>query len=338
MSTLLSIRHLTTKIKIEGKIYPVLNDLSFDLEKGKTIALVGETGCGKSMTALSILRILPTPPLLPPQGEVLFKGKNLLTLSNTEMRSIRGKEIGMIFQDPSSALNPVYTIGEQLLEVCFAHGIVDEKEAYERVVETLEEVKLPNPSQRMEEYPHQFSGGMLQRVMIAMALLLYPDILIADEPTTALDVTIQAEVLDLLRKLQEKRGMAVLLITHDMGVVSEVADEVVVMYAGEKIEQAPVSDLFQSSSHPYTQALLSSRPHFSMKRGQLPTIEGNVPRLHNLPPGCLFHPRCRYAFDLCKHERVPYFSLPKNENHEVKCWLYDQDLQWKVDEENFAED
>ena len=337
MNSVLSVRHLTTKLKIESGTHKVLSDLSFDLEKGKTLALVGETGCGKSMTALSIMRILPSPPALHPEGEILYQGQNLLDLSSREMRKIRGRHIGMIFQDPSSALNPVYTIGEQLLEMCEAHLDESYELAEERVIKGLEEVQLPNPRQLMAKYPHQLSGGMLQRVMIAMALLLNPDILIADEPTTALDVTIQAQILKLLKKLQEKRGMATLLITHDMGVVAEMADEVIVMYAGEKIEQAKVEHLFSQSSHPYTQALFASRPDYTMAKGALPTIEGSVPRLGQRPTGCPFNPRCRYALNLCKQGRVPYFSLPKKEEHEVKCWLYDQDLQWKIDDESFAE-
>ena len=337
MNPVLSVRQLTTKLKLDGQVHKVLNNLSFDLEKGKTLAIVGETGCGKSMTALSIMRILPSPPALPPEGEILYNGQNLLSLSRKEMRKIRGRHIGMIFQDPSAALNPVYTIGEQLLEVCIAHLNEDHNAAEERVIKTLEEVQLPNPREIMLEYPHKLSGGMLQRVMIAMALILHPDILIADEPTTALDVTIQAQILKLLRDLQEKRGMATLLITHDMGVVAEMADDVVVMYAGEKLEQSSVQDLFNQNSHPYTQALFASRPDYSMARGALPTIEGSVPRIDNLPKGCAFHPRCKYALPLCQEGRVPYFGLPKNPEHEVKCWLYDQDLEWKIDRETFAE-
>ncbi|MFN0065429.1 MAG: ABC transporter ATP-binding protein [Chlamydiales bacterium] len=336
--SLLSVRHLTLQLKIEGKIYKVLNDLSFDLQKGETLALVGETGCGKSMTALSIMQILPTPPMLPPEGEILYRGKNLLKLPPSEMRKIRGRHIGMIFQDPSSALNPVYTIGEQLVEVGMTHLGLEYDEAEERAIYALEEVQLPGPRERIHEYPHQFSGGMLQRVMIAMALMCQPDILIADEPTTALDVTIQAQILRLLDDLQKKKGMALLLITHDMSVVSQAASEVVVMYAGEKIEHAPMRQLFLSPSHPYTQALFDSRPDYAYPKGRLPTIEGSVPQLQSLPSGCPFHPRCRYALEMCKGGRVPYFSLPNKSTHEVKCWLYDQDLQWKIDEEIFVED
>ncbi len=338
MNAVLSVRHLTTKLRIDDKVHKVLNDLSFDLYAGKTLAIVGETGCGKSMTALSIMRILPQPPALPPEGAILYNGINLLTLSKKEMRKIRGRHIGMIFQDPSSALNPVYTIGEQLMEVCISHLNEEYEQAEERVIHMLEEVQLPKPREQMTQYPHSLSGGMLQRVLIGMALILHPDILIADEPTTALDVTIQAQILRLLRDLQEKRGMATLLITHDMGVVAEMADDVVVMYAGEKLEQGRVDEIFDQSSHPYTQALFASRPDQTMVRGALPTIEGAVPRIDNLPKGCPFHPRCRYAMALCKEGRVPYFGLPKNVDHEVKCWLYDKDLEWKIDCENTIED
>ncbi|MCH9611180.1 MAG: Oligopeptide transport ATP-binding protein OppD [Chlamydiales bacterium] len=338
MSLLLSVRKLTTKLKINNKIHSVLSGISFDLHKGKTLAIVGETGCGKSMTALSIMRILPTPPALPPEGEIFYKGKDLLKLSSRQMRRVRGRHISMIFQDPSSALNPVYTIGDQLLEVCLAHLEESVEEARERVLRTLEEVQLPNPQEIMNAYPHKLSGGMLQRVMIAMAIILHPDVLIADEPTTALDVTIQAQILQLLRDLSKKRGMATLLITHDMGVVAEVADEVIVMYAGQKVEQGPVRQLFTQSAHPYTQALFASRPNYTMPKGALPTIEGSVPRITQLPTGCHFHPRCKYALPLCKKGKVPYFGLKQDEGHEVKCWLYDQDLEWKIDRETITED
>jgi len=330
MKKVLQVRHLTTQLTLEGKRYPVVDDLSFDLTQGKTLALVGESGCGKTMTARSILRILPEPPALPPQGEVIYKGNNLLTLPESRMRQIRGRSIAMIFQDPTSALNPVYSIGEQLREVVITHLKLEKEAVEEKIIQTLADVQLPHPKERMYEYPHQMSGGMLQRVMIAMALICSPEVLIADEPTTALDVTIQAQILALLRDLQEKKEMAILLITHDMGVVAEMADEVIVMYGGEQIERASVKDLFKNPAHPYTQALFAARPDaFSMKK-RLPITSGNVPKLTDLPKGCHFHPRCHYQMKLCKDGDVPLFSLPQKEGHQAKCWLYDKTLKWKL--------
>lgn len=327
--TVLKVENLTIKIKIEGKNYTVVENLFFDLKKGKTLALVGESGCGKSMTALSILRILPEPPALPPKGKVLYKGHNLLTLKENSLRQIRGRRIAMIFQDPMSTLNPVYTVGEQLKEVVETHfGLTDEA-ALSLVLKALKDVRLPNPREIIHAYPHHLSGGMLQRVMIAMALICSPDILIADEPTTALDVTIQAQILQLLKELIHKKGMAMLLITHDMGVVAEMADEVCVMYAGEKIENALVCDLFDNPAHPYTQALFASRPGQNLKKHKLSTISGFVPRITELPKGCSFHPRCKWAMEICKEGKVPNFAL-KEKGHLTKCWLYDKELAAKI--------
>lgn len=321
MDAVLKVRHLTVKLKIEGQIYSVIQDISFDLKKGQTLALVGESGCGKSLTALAILRILPEPPALPCEGEILYNGQNLLQLKNAQMQRIRGKRIAMIFQDPMSALNPVYTIGAQLLEVVFTHLPLKGQEAVGAVLKALEDVHLPNPKQIMQLYPHQLSGGMLQRVMIAMALICSPDILIADEPTTALDVTIQSQILFLLKELQDKKGMATLLITHDMNVVAQNADEVVVMYAGDHLEMGSVCDLFDHPAHPYTQALFSSRPDRHLRKKKLATIAGFVPRITDLPQGCLFHPRCKQAMEVCKEKKVPLFQL-KEKGHSTKCWLY----------------
>ncbi len=332
MIPLLKVNNLTTNLEVDNHVYKVVNDLSFELHAGRTLALVGESGCGKSMTALSLMRIVSTPPILPPVGEVLYNGVNLLTLSQAEMRKIRGEKIAMIFQDPRSALNPVLTIGDQLLEVCLIHLGCEVQQAKQHIFEALEEVHLSNPGQIFQAYPHQLSGGMLQRVMIAMALLCEPDILIADEPTTALDVTIQKQILQLLKELQKKRGMATLLITHDMGVVAEMADEVIVMYAGQKIEQAMINDLFDAPSHPYTQALFAARPDRSLKEGKLPTIQGNVPRLNQLPKGCHFHPRCTYCMEMCQSGGVPTFELP-NKTHKARCWLFDENLEWKLEDE-----
>jgi oligopeptide/dipeptide ABC transporter ATP-binding protein len=322
----LKVRHLSVKLKVEGRDYPVVEDLCFDLKKGKTLALVGESGCGKSMTALAILRILPDPPALPPEGEVIYKGQNLLTLKNAQMRQIRGRSIAMIFQDPISALNPVYPIGEQLLEVVRIHMKLEGEGARAVVLKALEDVHLSHPNTLMHLYPHQLSGGMLQRVMIAMALICSPDILIADEPTTALDVTIQSQILHLLKELQEKKGMAILLITHDMGVVAQNAEEVIVMYAGDHIERGSVYDLFDHPAHPYTQALFAARPTLHLRKTKLAAISGFVPRITHLPEGCPFHPRCRYAMELCKGGKVPNFNL-KQKGHSTKCWLYDKERE-----------
>lgn len=322
---ILQVKQLTTRLLIGDKSVSVVDGLSFDLHEGKTLALVGESGCGKSMTALSLMRILPQPPALPPTGEILYKGRNLLSISEKEMRKIRGGRLAMIFQDPTSALNPVYTIGDQLVEVAEQHLNLYGEEAFQRALTALEEVGIPSPQQRLNDYPHQLSGGMRQRVMIAMALMCEPDVLIADEPTTALDVTIQAQILDLIRKLQKDKGMAVLLITHDMGIVAEMADEVIVMYAAQGIEQAGVLDMFNQMSHPYTQGLFASRPAFQKTGESLYSIKGSVPQPTQFPSGCRFHPRCPYVMDCCLKGEVPVFSVPSKAPHRVKCWLYDSE-------------
>lgn len=332
MEPILQVRQLTTKLKLGKEIFTVVDKLSFDLHQGKTLAIVGESGSGKTMSALSITRILPIPPALPPEGEVIYKGKNLLTLPEKEMRKIRGANIAMIFQDPMSALNPVFTIGYQLLEVAEFHlGLYDE-EAVERSVEMLNVVGIPSPRERMENYPHQLSGGMKQRVMIAMALMCEPDILIADEPTTALDVTIQAQVLDLMRDLQAKMGMAILLITHDMGVVAEMAHDVVVMYATQAVESGSVGQVFRGMKHPYTEGLFQSLPNEHKPGERLHVIKGAVPPITRLPQGCHFHPRCPYVMEMCRHGEVPYFPVESPE-HLAKCWLYreggERDLRTK---------
>ncbi len=326
---ILSVRNLTTRLLVGGIPYPVVDQLSFDLHKGETLAIVGESGCGKSMTALSILRILPQPPALPSEGEVLYNGENLLTLSEKSMRHIRGAKISMIFQNPMSALNPVYTIGEQLFEVAYIHLGLSQEAATAQVLKALEDVHLPHPKDRLREYPHQLSGGMLQRVMIAMALLCEPDVLIADEPTTALDVTIQAQILALLKELQSEKGMAILLITHDMGVVAETAHRVIVMYASQKIEEGTLDAIFRRPSHPYTQGLFQSRPNRPIHQGHFPTIKGSVPSLTQLPSGCHFHPRCPYQMSICGKGKVASFPLPTPE-HNVSCWLFDPHLEAKM--------
>lgn len=318
---ILSVKNLVTPLQIGKLIYRVVDGVSFDLKLGKTLAIVGESGSGKSLTALSIMRILPEPPCLHPEGEILYRGENLLNFSEKQMRKIRGEKIAMIFQDPSTCLNPVYTIGSQLIEVAELHLDLYDEEAFERAVQSLDEVGIPDPRRRMDDYPHQLSGGMKQRVMIAMALMCEPDILIADEPTTALDVTIQAQVLDLMRELQRKKGMAILLITHDMGIVAEMADEVIVMYTSQAMEKGSVLDIFDQMAHPYTMGLFGSRPSQQTVGEKLISIEGTVPPLNDYPEGCRFHPRCPYVMEKCKKGDVPVFQVGVNENHVSKCWL-----------------
>lgn len=315
----LKVRDLTTKIVLQKKEYTVVDHLSFDLVKGKTLAIVGESGSGKSILALSLLRILPTPPFLQPKGEVLFHGANLLTLGESKMRKIRGGKMAMIFQDPQSALNPVFRIGDQLMESALIHLKVDREAAWKKAIAALNEVGIPNPKERMRAYPHELSGGMKQRVMIAIALMGEPEIVIADEPTTALDVTIQDQVLNLLLELQKKRGMALLLITHDMGVVAKMADECLVMYATQGIEKATVQNVFSHMRHPYTEGLFASRPTPETERGKLQPIKGSVPPLTDLPKGCHFNTRCPYVMPKCLHGEVPNF--PIEEEHFAKCWL-----------------
>lgn len=327
-SPILSVHNLATRIKIGQDVWTVVDHLDFQLYRGKTLALVGESGCGKSLTALSLLRILPTPPALPSTGEVIYKGTNLLTITEKEMRRIRGAKIAMIFQDPMNSLNPVFTIGNQLMEVAQLHLGLHGKDAWERCVEALGAVGIPSAEERMTHYPHQLSGGLKQRAMIAMALMCEPDILIADEPTTALDVTIQAQILELIRSLQRKNGMALLLITHDMGVVSTIADDVIVMYLAQAVEKASMENLFKHPSHPYTIGLARSRPSIETRRQKLHPIPGQVPLFRHIPSGCRFHPRCPFVMDKCLQGAVPDFPIG-NGHHMAKCWLYDETMESK---------
>jgi oligopeptide/dipeptide ABC transporter ATP-binding protein len=289
---LLELRNLSIAFNTEaGAIVPVQN-VSYSIYPGQTLAVVGESGCGKSVTALSILRLIPSPPGKVLGGQVLFHGRDLLQLSEREMQHVRGKDIAMIFQEPMTSLNPVFTVGEQIAEAVQLHQHVSTARAYEIAEEAMHDVGIADPDKRLHEYPHRLSGGMRQRVMIAMALSCQPQLLIADEPTTALDVTIQAQILELLRSLQQKRGMAVLLITHDLGVVAENADAVAVMYASKVVEYASVYDLFDSPKHPYTQGLFRSIPRLGHISERLQTIEGSVPSPRRFPTGCKFHTRC----------------------------------------------
>ncbi len=291
---LLAVRDLNVSFRTENGKVRALFDVSFSLSPGETLGLVGESGCGKTVTALSILKLLPSPPAVIEGGRILFRGRDLVPLSDEEICSVRGKEISMIFQEPMTSLNPVLTIGEQVAEVFTAHRACGKKEAAGRAVEWLRRVRMPDAARRAREYPHQMSGGMRQRAMIAMALALEPSLLIADEPTTALDVTIQAQILSLLREMREQQGMAILLITHDLGVVSEVADRVAIMYLGRIVEIAETSDLFAGPLHPYTEGLLRSLPGTRTGERRLPSIPGTVPDLDAIPPGCPFADRCPY--------------------------------------------
>jgi peptide/nickel transport system ATP-binding protein len=295
--SLLSVHELTTAFHTDAGVLRAVDSVSFDVDKGATLAVVGESGCGKSVTALSVMRLVPVPPGEIQGGRIDFSGRNLLELSEREMRAVRGDRISMIFQEPMTSLNPVYTVGSQIVEAIRIHKQSSRRQARERAVEMLQLVGIPSPAERVDAYPHQLSGGMRQRVMIAMALSCEPELLIADEPTTALDVTIQAQILDLLRRLQSELGMSILFITHDLGVVAEFAQQVVVMYAGRVVETAGVDQIFSDPLHPYTRGLLASVPPLDVSRDagkprRLPTIEGMVPDLRKLPPGCRFADRC----------------------------------------------
>lgn len=319
MRPLLEVRSLVTRFRSDRGSVTAVDGVSLTIDSGKTLGLVGESGCGKSVTSLSILRLIPSPPATI-EGEILFEGKNLLDLSPKDLRAIRGNQISMIFQEPMTSLNPVFTIGDQISEVFRTHRGMTSKESKQMAVEMLRTVKLPSPERRVDEYPHQLSGGMRQRVMIAMALACQPKLLIADEPTTALDVTIQAQILDLISKLQRDLGMSVLLITHDLGVVAEVCTDVIVMYAGKIVEMAPVEVLFSNPSHPYTQGLLRSSPRLGRRVDVLPTIPGSVPSLLDLPKGCRFQGRCPHVKEVCRNQD-PVLRNSGTSRHAVACWL-----------------
>ena len=316
---LLEVRNLKVEFRTRKQALTAIHDVSFDVFPATTLGIVGESGCGKSVTATSLLRLLPRETSRVCPGSVVrLHGKDLLEMSDREFRQIRGNKISMIFQDPMTALNPVYTIGDQLIEMLTAHRHMKRSEAFERGVEMLEKMGIPSPRQRMKEYPHQLSGGMRQRVMIAMALSCDPELLIADEPTTALDVTIQAQILELMGKLKEQFHTAIMLITHDMGVIAEMADEVMVMYAGEVVEYAPVTELFDHPRHPYTQGLLRSIPRLDQDAQELYTIEGTVPGLNEMPEGCRFAGRCPYATEHCRASAPPLREAAPGIM--VRCW------------------
>lgn len=318
MPPLLSVRDLKTHFLTEDGLIPAVDGVSFDLERGGTLGIVGESGCGKSVTSLSIMRLISNPPGRIVGGQVIFEGQDILTMRESEVRRIRGNEISMIFQEPMTSLNPVFTVGYQIMEAIRLHQNLGKRAAREKAIDMLRLVGIPAPEKRVDDYPHQMSGGMRQRVMIAMALSCHPKLLIADEPTTALDVTIQAQILDLMRKLQSDLGTAIILITHDMGVIAELVDEVVVMYAGKIVERAKVHDLFQNPLHPYTQGLLGSIPKLHAAQERLSVIDGAVPNPLHMPAGCRFHPRCKQARRICYREE-PVLAEVESQ-HGVACW------------------
>ncbi len=320
--SVLTVKNFSAGFRTENGDLRAVDGIDFELGKGETLGIVGESGCGKSVTALSIMRLLPIPAGQYYSGKIIFDGKDLLQISKEELCRIRGNRISMIFQEPMTALNPVLKIGNQLAEVLWLHRTdIDKNAVYNETLQLLKHVGIPEPEQRLGEYPHQLSGGMRQRVMIAMALACKPDILIADEPTTALDVTIQAQILDLIARLQEETGMSVIFITHDMGVIAQLCDKVMVMYAGKIVEKGSVSSIFENPAHPYTEGLLSSIPRFSMERkSRLPVIEGMVPSIQDYPAHCRFQARCPYSFDKCITGDPDFSTL--NACHTVSCFRY----------------
>jgi len=323
MSHLLEVTNLQTHFPTRAGIVKSVNDVSFYIDEGELLGLVGESGCGKSITALSIMKLIAAPGKIV-GGSVKFKGEELTTATESRMREIRGNDIAMIFQDPMTSLNPVYTVGEQIAEALRLHRKLDKKAAWASAIDAMHEVAIPDPSRRVNDYPHQLSGGMRQRVMIAMALACNPELLIADEPTTALDVTIQAQILELLDELRQTRKLAVLLITHDLGVVAEVADRVAVMYTGKIVEESKVEEIFEFPKHPYTRGLLRSVPkltaHNLEKVERLQTIEGVVPSPTQLPNGCHFAPRCEQKMEICTKHDIPLYKL--KDEVKVRCVLY----------------
>ena len=324
----LEVEGLQTYFFTRDGVVRAVEELSFHVDRGETLAIVGESGCGKSMTALSIMRLIPNPPGRIVGGSIVLDGQDLMQMSEAQMRDIRGNDISMIFQEPMTSLNPVMRIGKQISETLILHQGMSKEQALQRSIEMLKLVRIPEPERRVKEFPHQLSGGMRQRVMIAMALACNPKILIADEPTTALDVTIQAQILDLIVKLQEDLDTGVILITHDLGVVAETADRVIVMYAGRKVEEADVNTLFANPRHPYTRGLLASVPRLAIVAGdeeveeRLEEIPGIVPALHSLPDGCAFAPRCPAATDACRQAR-PEFE-EKQSGHWAACFRSDE--------------
>src|SRR5688572_10384781 len=319
---LLSVENLRTYFYTDAGVARAVDGVSFHIEPGETVGLVGESGCGKSVTALSILRLIGSPGRIEPDSKMLFEGRDLMRLSDEEMRRVRGNRIAMIFQEPMTALNPVFTVGDQIAEVARVDDRASKKAAWQRAVEMLELVGIQAPAERARDYPHQLSGGMRQRVVIAMALVMKPALVIADEPTTALDVTIQAQILELLADLQNKFGTSILLITHDMGVVAETVSRVIVMYGGEIVEAAPVDRIFANPHHPYTEGLLGAMPQVGQERERLQTIPGTVPPPTNWPTGCRFHDRCKYSWEKTERTHPPLFEIEAG--HFSRCFLAEE--------------
>jgi len=319
MDPLLKVEHLTTVFDLPSGSVPAVNDVSFEIRQGETLGVVGESGSGKSVTAFSIMRLVQSPGRIA-SGAIFFKGRDLLGLAEADMRAVRGAEISLIFQEPMTALNPVFTIGDQIRETLLVHGRATRRDAGKRAVELLDAVRMPDAARRVSDYPHQLSGGQRQRVLIAMALACRPALVIADEPTTALDVTIQAQILDLLREMKSAFDLSLLLITHDLGVIAETADRVAVMYAGRIVEQGDVRDIFRDPKHPYTRGLLASMPG-GAPGTRLRAIEGTVPPLGALPPGCAFNPRCPDRFEPCTV--APPDDYATGPGHTAKCYLHD---------------
>jgi oligopeptide/dipeptide ABC transporter ATP-binding protein len=322
----LKVEDLVTKFKTANGIHAAIRGVSFNVKEGETVCIVGESGSGKSITAFSILGLLPDNGVID-SGNIYLNDKNITNLSNEKMRKVRGNEISMIFQEPMSALNPVFTIGYQLREPLIIHQNLSKKEAHKKGIELLKQVGLPLPEKRMHQYPHELSGGMMQRVMISIALACNPKVLIADEPTTALDVTIQEQILELINDLKRKFNTSVVMITHDMGVVAEVADHVIVMYAGKAVEEGSVEEIFNEPKHPYTKALLEAVPDIDNRDQMITSIPGNAPKISDDVPGCRFHPRCKYVMDKCKKLDPKSFQL--EENHIVHCWLQEEEKNEK---------
>jgi len=317
MTALLEVRDLRTTFATDDGDFAAVDGVSFSVDEGRTLGLVGESGCGKSVTSLSIMGLVPQPPARV-EGEVLFDGCDLLRMPAAGLRELRGNRLSMIFQEPMTSLNPAFTIGEQINEAILRHRRTSRAEARALTIAMLERVRIPSPAQRYDDYPHRLSGGMRQRVMIAMALALSPRLLIADEPTTALDVTIQAQILELMRMLREEMDTAIILITHDLGVIAEVADDVAVMYAGRIVERAPVHALFAEPQHPYTIGLLGSIPQLHLAQARLAAIEGQVPTAMSPVQGCRFHPRCPFAVDRCREASPPLADVAPD--HAAACW------------------
>ena len=320
MDKVLEIKGLKTYFVTDGATIPAVDGVDLSVERGKTLGIVGESGCGKSVTSLSAMRLVKCPPGKIVDGEIILDGKDLLKLSDKEMRSVRGKEISMIFQEPMTSLNPCYTIGNQLVEVLRTHSDISKKEARQKALAMLNEVSISRPEEIMKSYPYELSGGMRQRVMIAMAMLCNPKVLIADEPTTALDVTIQIQILLLMKRMQKETNTAIMFITHDLGIIAEIADQVAVMYAGKVVEEASCSEIFTRPLHPYTVGLHNSTPKIGDKEARLHTIYGSVPNLANRIDGCAFKSRCKDARPICG-KRIPEF-VDAGENHKVRCWKY----------------